>query len=149
MCIHTQSADLKCFVRVGDLLFVFVTFPVLLHNALPFVGFGFLDNCIMIVAVSVRSVIPPAEKEWLSGRKLISTGGIFHMLCFFYIQVTEGSFGCMWRENEKNKIKSLLDATIFISKFPIFSQSLFCNLSLISLSVSFLFSLSFNILYIF
>uniref|UniRef100_A0A3B4FQE3 Transmembrane protein 65-like n=1 Tax=Pundamilia nyererei TaxID=303518 RepID=A0A3B4FQE3_9CICH len=26
---------------------------VLLHNALPFVGFGFLDNCIMIVAVSV------------------------------------------------------------------------------------------------
>uniref|UniRef100_A0A3Q2XUI1 Transmembrane protein 65 n=1 Tax=Hippocampus comes TaxID=109280 RepID=A0A3Q2XUI1_HIPCM len=24
---------------------------VLLHNALPFVGFGFLDNCIMIVAV--------------------------------------------------------------------------------------------------
>lgn len=27
-------------------------FPVLLHNALPFVGFGFLDNCIMIVAVS-------------------------------------------------------------------------------------------------
>lgn len=25
---------------------------VLLHNALPFVGFGFLDNCIMIVAVS-------------------------------------------------------------------------------------------------
>uniref|UniRef100_A0A8C6LBR3 Transmembrane protein 65 n=1 Tax=Nothobranchius furzeri TaxID=105023 RepID=A0A8C6LBR3_NOTFU len=26
---------------------------VLLHNAIPFVGFGFLDNCIMIVAVSV------------------------------------------------------------------------------------------------
>uniref|UniRef100_A0A673CUR2 Transmembrane protein 65 n=1 Tax=Sphaeramia orbicularis TaxID=375764 RepID=A0A673CUR2_9TELE len=25
---------------------------VLLHNALPFVGFGFLDNCIMIVAVT-------------------------------------------------------------------------------------------------
>uniref|UniRef100_A0A672FNU8 Transmembrane protein 65 n=1 Tax=Salarias fasciatus TaxID=181472 RepID=A0A672FNU8_SALFA len=29
---------------------------VLLHNALPFVGFGFLDNCIMIVAVSWSSV---------------------------------------------------------------------------------------------
>lgn len=32
---------------------VFACFTVLLHNALPFVGFGFLDNCIMIVAVSV------------------------------------------------------------------------------------------------
>uniref|UniRef100_A0A3P8TAA6 Transmembrane protein 65 n=1 Tax=Amphiprion percula TaxID=161767 RepID=A0A3P8TAA6_AMPPE len=28
----------------------FITDFVLLHNALPFVGFGFLDNCIMIVA---------------------------------------------------------------------------------------------------
>lgn len=28
---------------------------VLLHNALPFVGFGFLDNCIMIVAVSLSA----------------------------------------------------------------------------------------------
>ena len=26
--------------------------PVILHNAIPFVGFGFLDNAIMIVAVS-------------------------------------------------------------------------------------------------
>uniref|UniRef100_A0A8C9XT94 Transmembrane protein 65 n=1 Tax=Sander lucioperca TaxID=283035 RepID=A0A8C9XT94_SANLU len=28
---------------------------VLLHNAIPFVGFGFLDNCIMIVAVSLSA----------------------------------------------------------------------------------------------
>lgn len=28
---------------------------VLLHNAIPFVGFGFLDNCIMIVAVSTSA----------------------------------------------------------------------------------------------
>lgn len=27
-------------------------FAVLLHNAIPFVGFGFLDNAIMIAAVS-------------------------------------------------------------------------------------------------
>lgn len=32
-----------------------VVFAVLLHNALPFVGFGFLDNCIMIVAVSMSA----------------------------------------------------------------------------------------------
>ena len=29
--------------------------PVLLHNAIPFVGFGFLDNAIMIVAVSIST----------------------------------------------------------------------------------------------
>ncbi|CAL8260687.1 unnamed protein product [Boreogadus saida] len=28
---------------------------VLLHNAIPFVGFGFLDNAIMIVAVSIST----------------------------------------------------------------------------------------------
>lgn len=33
---------------------------VLLHNALPFVGFGFLDNCIMIVAVSPTASETPA-----------------------------------------------------------------------------------------
>lgn len=30
-------------------------FSVLFHNAVPFVGFGFLDNAIMIAAVSAES----------------------------------------------------------------------------------------------
>lgn len=40
-----------CMVLSGNLLFSSLT-PVLLHNAIPFVGFGFLDNAIMIAAVS-------------------------------------------------------------------------------------------------
>lgn len=55
-----------------------VVFAVLLHNALPFVGFGFLDNCIMIVAVSMS-----ASSSGCGARcggsvgvgSLISTGG--------------------------------------------------------------------------
>lgn len=51
-----------------------VVFAVLLHNALPFVGFGFLDNCIMIVAVSMSASSSGCGGSVGVG-SLISTGG--------------------------------------------------------------------------
>lgn len=42
-----------CYSHVLTRLFFF---SVLLHNAIPFVGFGFLDNAIMIAAVSGMSL---------------------------------------------------------------------------------------------
>ena len=33
-----------------------VLFTVALHNAIPFIGFGFLDNAIMIIAVSIEKL---------------------------------------------------------------------------------------------
>lgn len=52
-------------------IMVSIVISVLFHNALPFVGFGFLDNAIMIVAVSKRipSSIPLCFR--LSGLKLL------------------------------------------------------------------------------
>lgn len=43
------------------LLTCFCSFAVLFHNAIPFVGFGFLDNAIMIAAVSevIYTVMKP------------------------------------------------------------------------------------------
>lgn len=37
---------------ISDIFLGFIS-SVAFHNAIPFVGFGFLDNAIMIIAVSI------------------------------------------------------------------------------------------------
>jgi hypothetical protein len=46
LCVCDVKWDVVCVL----------SFAVLLHNAIPFVGFGFLDNAIMIVAVSYTTL---------------------------------------------------------------------------------------------
>lgn len=40
-----------------NFMFTNIYFTVALHQALPFIGFGFLDNLIMIIAVSINSCL--------------------------------------------------------------------------------------------
>ena len=40
------------FSDISDVFLVFLS-SVAFHNAIPFIGFGFLDNAILIIAVSI------------------------------------------------------------------------------------------------
>lgn len=75
----------KLYRHVKDELLCFLNFPlilygadvcrsstVLLHNALPFVGFGFLDNCIMIVAVSLLACCGVAGLQASPGNQTLA-----------------------------------------------------------------------------
>lgn len=67
----TREVCLMCLC----LLFLFT---VLLHNALPFVGFGFLDNCIMIVAVSLSASCTVVLSAPAAQRFIVCSGFDFH-----------------------------------------------------------------------
>lgn len=129
---------LVCFVCWGLIACVCCSFTVLLHNALPFVGFGFLDNCIMIVAVSISFMQSWGRLQLaecggvLSARSLISTGGSWAWriccMCSRYCRK-------VWKElsREKWKIKFVWCHCTF----PVFSLSLQGKLSHLCFSVFF------------
>lgn len=48
---------LVAFLSVVTCFLLLRLIPVLLHNAIPFIGFGFLDNAIMIAAVSHHALV--------------------------------------------------------------------------------------------
>lgn len=78
---------------------------VLLHNALPFVGFGFLDNCIMIVAVSQSACCSVAGLGWPAAGQ--------PRTCFVLsslISCTVGTFGVSEEAHSKCAKKSLFDS---------------------------------------
>lgn len=83
---------------------------MLLHNALPFVGFGFLDNCIMIVAVSLSARCSVAEPELQPGNQTLA------VCCDALISCTVGTFGTSLSEEATNK-SLLVSAKLFSACF--------------------------------
>ena len=67
--------------------FVSASITVCLHQALPFIGFGFLDNFLMIVAVRTLTIsaVTKAFTLWMCFASVI-------ICCHFFLKIKKCSY---------------------------------------------------------
>uniref|UniRef100_A0A7M4EP36 Transmembrane protein 65 n=1 Tax=Crocodylus porosus TaxID=8502 RepID=A0A7M4EP36_CROPO len=132
--MNNQNLDLLNLVDTYCPLLLIFFFSVFFHNALPFVGFGFLDNAIMIAAVSLSSNFDPGTvTQCFHSQKHLSACGYLSLAG--YVEALASRLGLsipdltpkqadMWQTRVSAHLGKAIGVTIgcLLGMFPLYQK---------------------------